>query len=261
MKNKIIGIFVCTLLIAALLISNPMSQQICSGLVQDPVPEDPIPIVDQILENIEIGDLLFMDFKNECSFTIIGPSNDHVALYVKTRNDTGIDCSGNDWFIEAGNVNYVNLDTLKDKYTNFMIVRVITANPTQIDNAVQWARGMEEKGGFQYQDWRGILPFRGRKCDPDDCDWPCCQLCDEFYCSEFVWAAYYQNTVEIDIDFNEWGVLPYLVPCVNMGVPKDLPSEFDELLIPYAYVNEIQIDDDVDIVWTQTSFSPPIADW
>ena len=199
------------------------------------------------------GDLLFMDYVptaiviNNVSKHI--RSNDHVALYIGQRQGfPGV------WCVSAGltytdkGVDYVDLQTYLDteKVNNLTIGRVITANETQRNAAILWAT---QHIGDSYQNW-GVFPPRG---GPQKCSNPTSLLFpftrDTWYCAELVWAAYYNQG--IDIDNNKWGLLPWVLPSVNMGVPTLAARPFwltDRLIIPYAYYNEIQIDDDVQLL-------------
>jgi uncharacterized protein YycO len=127
---------------------------------------------------------------------------------------------------------------------------VITATETVRNAAVSWAIA---RIGSPYQKWfdENGFPHPEKCADPNN---PFVSTSDEWYCSELVWAAYFNQG--IDIDNNGWGILPYGIPCVNMGLPvmDGFPpwvQMFLNVFGPYKYKNEIQIDNDIQMIsWT-----------
>jgi hypothetical protein len=249
-KNyKKIGLFL-GLVFGLILLSNPLMETFRAA---DDHPGSPQPA-------LVPGDLIFME-KTQTSDIIqdVGDttSNDHVALYIGHDVINGI--SG-EWCVSAGfleegaGVGYVRLEYYIDgvQFDHLKIGRVITASQAERIDAIEWAEG---RVGAEYQHWygAGFLPHPIKCADPT----ASIPTANQWYCSELVWAAYY-NTSDgrIDIDNNGWGLLPYFFPCVNMGVPiPGLISEWLRPLLkflpPYAYENEIQIDDDINLIsWT-----------
>ena len=199
---------------------------------------------------LEVGDLLFMDHKGDDNDIIIGLYNDHVVLCVDNT-------PGDELFIEAcGSVRYSDLSDLNGQWDTFLIARVKGIEPWQIDDAVEWAR---LRIGDPYQHW-SLTEWTVDKWhiagDPDPDHFP---LSGEWYCSELVWAAYYNipPTGTIDIDYNGWTPRPYLRACVNMGClgPFYIPEWMKNYICPYIFKNEIQIDDNIRNVWKETSIS------
>jgi len=193
------------------------------------------------------GDLIFMEYKNEIIQDVGFTSNDHVALYI-----------GNNMCVSAGfvlnpynTVDYVPLSYYTgSNFSSLKLGRVITATGTIRNAAVSWAIA---RIGSPYQEWFGEYGFpHPEKCaNPNN---PLVSTSGQWYCSELVWAAYYNQG--IDIDNNGWGILPYYFPCVNMGLPvMDGFPPWVQILLnvfgPYKYKNEIQIDNDIQMIsWT-----------
>ena len=198
----------------------------------------------------EVGDLLFMDFKGDFDLTV-GLYNDHVALFVGTHPTE----PGNDWFIDAGwgGVDYTKFSTFEAGKENFLIAQVKDIELEDIEDAVQWARG---RIGDEYQ-FYWPLNWSVRKWNdpdnPDPKDPPGYARHDKWYCTEFVWAAYYNYPVEIDIDNNEWCERLFGQPCVNIGCMgnRSMPEWMIEYICPYIFKNEILIDDDINVTWKE----------
>ncbi len=217
----------------------------------DEIPSPPQPVLVK-------GDLIFMEKAHtEIIQDVDGTtSNDHVALYIGydvVDGVSGIWCISAGLLEEGSGVGYVRLGYYTDEnyFDHLKIGRVMTANLTQRNAAIVWAKA---RVGSQYQSWfghDGLIP-RPLKCaNPYD---PFIPTANKWYCSELVWAAYYNQG--IDIDNNGWGFSPYGIPCVNMGLPiLGLIPNWLEPLLPflpdYVYENEIQIDDDINLIpWT-----------
>ncbi len=165
--------------------------------------------VDQVPASVHKGDIIFMDIKpgvGEKKSYLKGTSNDHCALYL------GHDYLDGNQFVEASHsgVGTISYSTLKDWYENFTFYEVATASDTQKAAAVQWAMGSPPSGEDNYQYW-----FHGmRKCN-DPYGWPITS--NLWYCSELVWAAYYNQG--FDIDYNDWTIDFLGTPSVIIGHP------------------------------------------
>ena len=125
---------------------------------------------------VRLGDLYFCDVKirdNE-------PGWDHVGIYI-----------GNNEFIEAvpGGVWITNLSKIETWATDITYGAVITSNETQRQNAIAFA---ESQLGKPYDPCKNFLIWwydRPKDSSPDAEAW---------YCSELVWAAYYNQGIDID---------------------------------------------------------------
>lgn len=150
---------------------------------------------------LNIGDVLFCDYRPDfqsfaSSFNIhvhdpvttYGPSNDHVALYI-----------GNDMFIEACPYHYnvekqawigvvtTHIGTFNLWATNISYGVLTNVTDGQREGAVAWAKAQI---GQPYQET--IFP---RNNDPFDEDDP---TSDHWFCSELIWAAYYNQGVQLE---------------------------------------------------------------
>ena len=246
-----IGLFL-GLVFGLILLSNPLMESFRAGSPGTPPITHPNP------HNLLRGDIIFMDTAfqeviiNKTIDNIEYNSNDHCTLYLgwEAHDHCGI-YTEDYWCIGAG-VFGVHFHQLSDvmiptNHKNFQIARVKNATRAQINLAINWAKSHENDS---YQDWSIPLPgFGPQKCNDPNC--PSHPLIsDKWYCSEFVWAAYYNQG--IDIDKNGWNYAPWFpFQSVNMGVPTDPPFfVIEELLTDYAYKNEIQMDDDIqEIPW------------
>lgn len=150
------------------------------------------------------GDIIFMDVKDDDTYWAIpGYSNDHAGIYI------GPDYKDGNYFIHASSpgVAYIKYDSYHLFFENFTFYYVIDANETEIDSAIKWAEGII---GLKYQCffpqlstphywYKGMMEM-GEKCaDPNN---KSIKTANRFYCSELVWAAYYNQG--IDIDKNGW---------------------------------------------------------
>jgi len=144
---------------------------------------------------VEVGDLLLLDFPwvEFILYKVPGPYNEHSAIYV-----------GNNTFVDAvipvvTERNYSHFYSLQK---NFVFLRVKTANESQRYAAAAWARS---KVGKPYQHFFRP-PWFGLKIANTNLSFP---TADKFYCMELLWAAYYNQG--IDIDQNGWR-FPWWVP-------------------------------------------------
>jgi len=155
-------------------------------------------------EYLKRGDIIFMDVKEyDTYWAIPGYSNDHAAIYL------GPDYKDGNYFIHASSpgVSYIKYDSYHLFFENFTFYYVIDANESQIESAIKWA---EDLIGLKYQCffpqffkpyywYKGIMEM-GEKCaDPNN---KSIKTANRFYCCELVWAAYYNQG--IDIDKNGW---------------------------------------------------------
>jgi len=225
------------LLIVVLLMLNPVFNPLCRGETETLMTKQ-LPVM--------VGDLLFMDNKGPHDF-VIGNYNDHVAICREVL-EGGEDAE----FVEAVSglegVKYSKYSDFQQHWENFLIARVKNMQPWQIDVAVAWA---ESRKGCEYQ-YVLAPPHFAIKCnDPDDPH----PVANKWYCSELVWAAYYnvQENNRIEIDNNGWNCYPILLwPCVSMGCPGDkyIPDWMREYKhFPYFFKNEILIDDDIEVIY------------
>jgi len=141
---------------------------------------------------VEEGDILFMDvlYPETSRYKIPGPHNEHTAFYI-----------GDNQFIHAGGdlnamVCIKNYSRFKSKAKNLAFVRVITANYSIKQDAINWSK---KQRGKSFQDYFQP-PWFDIKCHNPDLWW--FPKSSEWYCSELVWAAYYNQG--IDIDSNGW---------------------------------------------------------
>ena len=140
---------------------------------------------------IEVGDLMLMDIgSNNVSekYKIPGPYNEHSAIYI--GNNTL--CDASEMFHVVCTFDY---SVFYHDQKNFVFLRVRTASETQRHAAAAWA---VSKIGTPFQDifqfpWFGLKIANTSRPIPTT---------DAFYCSELLWAAYYNQG--IDIDYNEW---------------------------------------------------------
>jgi hypothetical protein len=138
--------------------------------------------------DFQIDDLVFFDSTySPGRWNVLGL--DHVAIYL--GNDSFI-CSSRNRTIHQMEINIVSYDRLflGGSFKNPCYTRVINATPEQRHAATQWAIS-HIKDKYQIFDPRKIA-------DPN----ALIVTADRWYCSEFVWAAYYNNG--IDIDRNGW---------------------------------------------------------
>ncbi len=138
---------------------------------------------------LEVGDILFCEWK----YYNADPGWDHVALYI-----------GDDRFIEAtaagnGVVRVIDLDWLMGFTKAICYGQVKTANTSQRRGAVAFAQSQLGKP-YQYLDFCKPLLNRSKNPSPTSQAW---------YCTELVWAAYYNQGINLDLKGVLWGpVMP-----------------------------------------------------
>lgn len=166
---------------------------------------------------VKKGDLLFMDCDGDQPFIyhLIGRSNDHVAIY-----------AGNGEFWQTGEtVEKVSWSHFEENFKNFEYYRVKGASTSQINGAIDFCERREDDS---YQiEWLFSPHKNHNPFDPFD-------FCsNKWYCSELVWAAYYNQGIDIDKEgYAKDHTIWYHCPAVEMGSP-------------YSYIrNDIKYDSD-----------------
>jgi len=172
------------------------------------------------------GDILFMDLKSnvgEKKSHFPGYSNDHCAIYMGPDFQNGMKFFEVD-YDDAHGRDYSGDDSFCSYYEHFTFYRVVGATNDEKDNATDWCQSREGKG-YQHT--------ARKNNDPNESD--------EWYCSELLWAGYYNcngvGNQGVDIDYNGWSIVwPWFVPAVQMGCP-------------FIYLrNDITRDSDVDFL-------------
>jgi len=169
-----------------------------------------------IPDYVKRGDIIFMDTQDyTTSYAIPGYSNDHAAIYL------GHDYENGRYFINAlgKGVSYITIDEFSNFLENFTYYRVKDSNKTIIEKTISWA---ESKLGYKYQCFFPNIFFPklwyvgmfelGKKCaDTED---KTVKTAKRFYCTELVWASYYNQG--IDIDQNGWEKIKPEIPSDNV---------------------------------------------
>jgi len=163
MKKNMIVFFIGTMLVSNVHLVN-------TALAKD-INECEVP------DFVEMGDLLHMDYQSGHNpLENIGLMNDHVAIYI-----------GNNKFVHANRFSGVETrgyEYFLTNYKHLIFGYVATANSSQKVGAALWA---QNEVGCRYQH----LPKNSQKGSNN-----------RWYDSELVWAAYYNQG--IDIDENSW---------------------------------------------------------
>lgn len=168
-------------------------------------------------ECVEIGDLMLVDIRLDQANPWKRPGlfNEHCAIYI-----------GNDTLIEAnGVVRYRDFTQFSHWCRNYVFLRVKTANESQRLAAAEWAKS---KIGTAYQVFFDF-PWFGLKIADTNRKFP---TADILYCAELIWAAYYNQG--IDIDQNGWA-FPIWV------TPKDILNDDDVEIIYKDVTNTTEI--------------------
>lgn len=176
-----------------------------------------VPTITSVPEGVEIGDLMLVDLRLDQSRPWKRPGlyNEHSAIYV-----------GNNTLIEAnGVVRYRNFTQFSQWCKNYIFLRVRTANESQRQAAVEWAKS---KIGLPYQVFFDF-PWFGLKIADTDKQFP---TAHELYCSELLWAAYYNQGIDLDRD--RW-----IFPC-------------------WITPNDILYDDDIEVLFRNVTNSTEI---
>ena len=162
--------------------------------------------------DFQVDDLVFFDSTFRPGRWNV-PGLDHVAIYL--GNDTFV-CTGHSKQTGTFGVNIMSYDSL---FTSGMLInpryaRVINATAEQRHAATEWALS---RIGDLYQTW-----------DPRKCADPNSRMitANQWYCSEIVWAAYYNQG--IDIDKNGWKRdFPSFFPIFSAVSPQDIFDDND----------------------------------
>ena len=150
-------------------------------------------------DSLNIGDLLFCDINTEVLTHMhevnSGYSNDHCAMYI-----------GDDRFIHAvplmlsvplhSGVCIWSFSQIEKYFTNIVFAHVTDATESDRIAAVEWAKDRIGRP-YQYRQWSPGANYN--PYDPDD------SCSNSWYCSELIWAAYYnQSNQRIDLCNNNW---------------------------------------------------------
>lgn len=220
-------------IISSFFLLLPMSNQIClsSPILQN---SNHIEIIQPITSvDLKSGDIMF-----ETVYTFLMYVHTLMFIRYEESNETYV-------FIEAPanspvRYEYFSYEAISDP-SHYKFGRVIVASDQQIQNAVLFA---ESQLGKEFQD-NFIWPKNYNPNDPDD------MYADAWYCSELIWAAYYNCDHHpdeqifgdgIDIDYN-YG--PFVKP---RDIRRDLDVKvfffedltiFDKILILIDYLTSI----------------------
>lgn len=157
-------------------------------------------ITDSLPAYLKVGDIMFCDIKPEILkkiepiglglfFGMPGHANDHCAMYI-----------GDNRFVEASpyRLRPLYMDVVGVVISPFWKIQLWATNFTYAtvdttqeirDNAVEWAKTQR---GRPYQFIVG-----GPNADPND---ETDRYADYWYCSELIWAAYWNNGVKFVVD-------------------------------------------------------------
>lgn len=192
----------------------------------------------ELIQRISSADLKPGDIMFETVYTFFMYVHTLMFIRYEESNETYV-------FIEAPanslvRYEYFSYEEIADP-SHYTFGRVLTASDQQIQNAILFA---ERQLGKAFQD-NFIWPKNFNPNDPDD------MYADAWYCSELIWAAYYNCNHHpdeqiygegIDIDYN-YG--PFVKPrdirrdlCVKVFYFEDL-TIFDKILIIFDYLTSI----------------------
>ena len=146
-------------------------------------------LVDVVSDYVKPGDLFFCESKNKD----YEPGWDHVGIYI-----------GNNEFIEAvpdQNVWITNLSFIQTWAKDITYGTVKTSNEAQRQNAIEFVKSQLGKPYDPYKCF--IMPWFNRPKDPSP-------DAKAWYCSELIWAAYYNQGINIDRNGNRYP--PYVGP-------------------------------------------------
>jgi hypothetical protein len=224
MKLKIIVVFVITIFVFlgffqpnTVVSKNFKQNESLSSIIFDSNQINDVTVPDCV----EIGDIFFMDlnFAEDSIYKVPGPYNEHTAIYI---GDNNLIHAGGD---ENRTICIRNYSRFYNYAKNIAFVRVIKANSSQKQDAVNWSL---DQIGKSFQDYFKF-PF-SIKCHNPDLRW--FPKSSEFYCSELAWAAYYNQG--IDIDRNGWKF-----PC-RVGI-DEIINDDDTEIIYYELDDHIEI--------------------
>lgn len=162
---------------------------------------------------LEIGDMLFLDSTSDNPrWNVSG--KDHACIYIGNNEFVGTTYNEITEVAEVNIENYTHFMT-SESLKNPAFGYVASATDAEKQAAVNWA--LSRIGdAYQY-----LSPL---KIANPDLPLP---TADKWYCSEIVWAAYYNLDECIDIDQNGWSPIPWLVPAVS---PNDIVYDDDVVM-------------------------------
>ena len=132
----------------------------------------------EVLDNIDIGDILIMEYKSNLNpLQNNGGPNDHIAIYI-----------GEDQFVHAkpfSKVEIKDYEYFKENYVLTQFGYIKNATLTEKENAANWAK---DQVGSRYQNIKKISP-KGKN--------------NRWYNSELIWKAYMIQGIDIDADLDE----------------------------------------------------------
>lgn len=170
---------------------------------------------------VEKGDILLLDvgagWDESTIWKMPGPYNEHAALYV-----------GDNKLIDADSQKGVEKRDYGHYYMptkNLAFLRVKSANSSQKQKAIDWTC---DRIGAPYQSI--LIPWLLLKIANPDFPNP---TANKWYCMELVWAAYYNQG--IDLDKNGWKI--------------------DFLYVPCVWGDDILTDDDIEIIYREVNDS------
>lgn len=192
--SKIVIIEICTILVVAL-VSLSFSASIECDLIYVVPYDSRISIFEQNLSQLQPGDIAFMH--PDISPTFLPTIIDHCLLFIEYNSSSDMYV-----FIEAGAVNsqvqyrYENESSLTGLFFG-PFAKVKHANTTQKQNAIDFAKRQLGKS-FQGE-------WINKNFNPEDTDND--PYADEWYCSELIWAAYYNCNNTFPIEKPETGYI------------------------------------------------------
>jgi len=165
---------------------------------------------------LELGDLVFFDSTfRPGRWNVRGL--DHVAIYLGDNHFVGTMRNTVKQVAEVNITDYSYFFRVLH-FVNPLFARVVSATPAQRQAATAWALS---RIGDLYQIW-----------DPEKIADPSAQrvTANRWYCSELVWAAYYQ--VGIDLDQNGWKRdFPWGLPFWSAVSPQEIAADNDVALL------------------------------
>jgi hypothetical protein len=218
-KGFSVGIIMLCLIISNLPNIRGNTEKKSMMLVNEIHPENKTYKVKHVPACVKVGDLLLFDarYNDSDPWKRPGPYNEHGAIYIGL-NET----SGEDIFVEArGRIHTTNYSKFyKDLIKNLVFLRVKTANDSQRQAAVDWAK---RQIGLLYQVFFKLNQTFGLKIANTSLNFPCA---NKLYCMELLWAAYYNQG--IDIDRNGWR-LPWWVTGDDIIYDDDIEIIYQEV--------------------------------
>jgi len=190
---------------------------IVSSLADKPSVPSSLTIIDDkdkmVPDCVNVGDLLLLDLGCDESNPWKRPGlyNEHCAIYI--GNNTLVDATAKVVRAKAYSHFYYNWQK------NLVFVRVKTANESQRQAAVNWARSQI---GVAYQVFF-YFPWFGLKIANTNLSFP---TANQLYCMELPWAAYYKQG--IDIDRNGW-MMPWWVTGNDILYDDDIEVIYSEV--------------------------------